>query len=247
MPFDVLITGVGDAFSERHVSTSFVLVADGYRLAIDCPDRYRAVLRRAAARAKISLPFSELNDFLITHLHGDHVNGLEAVGFFKHFVEQRQVKLYAPPEVRADIWDRRLAVSMDKLWDGTSYRTMRFEDYFDFQELTWGAPTSIGPFTIASRRTIHHLPTAALMIEADGRRLGYSCDTAFDPQLIAFLEPADLIIHETNYGPAHTDAAALAGLPEALRAKMRLVHYPDEFAPDACGIALLHEGELLRL
>ena len=46
--------------------------------------------------------------------------------------------------------------------------------------------------------------TRVLLIEAGGRTFGYSCDTAFDPGLIEFLAPADLILHETNLGPAHT-------------------------------------------
>ena len=61
-----------------------------------------------------------------------------------------------------------------------------------------------------------------------GRTLGYSADTAFDPGLIAWLAEADLFIHETNYG-VHTPYASLAALPADLRARMRLIHYPDAF------------------
>ena len=99
---------------------------------------------------------------------------------------------------------------------------------------------------IRARRTRHHVPTSALLIEAAGRKLGYSSDTAFDPELIAFLEPADLIIHETNFGPAHTPYSALASLPEELRARMRLIHYADSFDVGASNITPLREGEQLR-
>jgi ribonuclease BN (tRNA processing enzyme) len=94
---------------------------------------------------------------------------------------------------------------------------------------------------------VHHVPTSALFIEAAGRTLGYSADTAFDPELIAFLEPADLVIHETNLGPAHTPYAALAQLPAELRAKMRLIHYMDGFDCAASSITCLCEGEVLRV
>jgi ribonuclease BN (tRNA processing enzyme) len=83
-------------------------------------------------------------------------------------------------------------------------------------------------------------------VEAGGRTLGYSADTAFDPELIAFLEPADLIIHETNFGPAHTPYSALAALPAELRAKMRLIHYADGFDTEASNIVALREGEVLE-
>jgi hypothetical protein len=84
------------------------------------------------------------------------------------------------------------------------------------------------------------------LIEAAGRKLGYSSDTAFDPDLIRFLEPADLIIHETNFGPAHTPYSALAALPAPLRARMRLIHYADSFDTESSVITPLHEGEVLR-
>ncbi|MBI4512233.1 MAG: hypothetical protein HY698_21550 [Deltaproteobacteria bacterium] len=82
------------------------------------------------------------------------------------------------------------------------------------------------------------------MVGSTGRTLGYSSDTAFDPELIAFLEPADLIIHETNLGPAHTPYSALAALPADLRAKLRLIHYPDGFDMTS-SIKALREGDVL--
>jgi hypothetical protein len=54
-------------------------------------------------------------------------------------------------------------------------------------------------------------------VEAGGARLGFSSDTAFDPDLIAFLSAADLIVHETNYGPAHTPYASLRDTCDAPR------------------------------
>ena len=102
-----------------------------------------------------------------------------------------------------------------------------------------------GPFRIRARRTVHHVPTSALLVEAGGRTFGYSADTAFDPALIDFLSPADLILHETNLGPAHTPYDSLAALPADLRARMRLIHYPDGFDTSGSAIAALEEGEVL--
>ena len=90
-------------------------------------------------------------------------------------------------------------------------------------------------------------PTTALLIEAAGRKLGYSADTAFDPALIEFLAQADLIIHETNLGPAHTPYTSLAALPAELRARMRLVHYPDTFDTATSNIVALGEGDVIRV
>jgi ribonuclease BN (tRNA processing enzyme) len=244
--FEVVALGVGDTFSERHHSTALLLACDGFHLAIDCPDMYRSVLRDAAERSGRPLAIDNIDHVLITHVHGDHMNGLEGFAFYKHFVEGKRVRLVTSPEVRAAIWDERLKAPMRALWDGTQFLTRGFDDYFEHVPLDWAAAVTVGPFRIWARPTIHHVPTSALLIEAAGRKLGYSSDTAFDPKLIEFLSPADLIIHETNFGPAHTPYAALAQLPAELRARMRLVHYSDLFDTSSSAIAVLREGEVVH-
>jgi ribonuclease BN (tRNA processing enzyme) len=245
--FEVVVLGVGDTFSEQHCSTAMLLVCDGFQLAIDCPDQYRGVLRDAAQVSGRALSLSEIDHVLITHVHGDHMNGLEGVAYFKHFVDGRRLRLITAPEVRENIWEERLKASMGTLWDGAQYRQLGFEDYFEHLPLSWTESISVGPFEIRARRTIHHVPTSALLVECAGRTLGYSADTAFDPELISFLSAADLIIHETNFGPAHTPYSSLAALPAALRSKMRLVHYPDSFDLASSNITPLQEGQILRV
>jgi hypothetical protein len=174
------------------------------------------------------------------------MNGLEGFAFYKHFVEGKRTKLITSPDVRAVIWDERLKAPMGTLWTGDQFRQMSFDSYFEHLPLDWTSEVTVGPFRIQARRTIHHVPTSALLVEAAGRKLGYSSDTAFDPKLIEFLAPADLIIHETNFGPAHTPYAALAALPDELRARMRLIHYSDLFDTTSSVIVPLREGDVLR-
>jgi ribonuclease BN (tRNA processing enzyme) len=245
--FELVALGVGDTFSERHHPTCLLLTYEGFHLAIDCPDMYRRVLLEAGKRASRELPLSTINHVLITHVHGDHMNGLEGVAFYKHFVEQRPLHLVTSPEVRSVIWDQRLRAPMERLWNGHAFGEMSFEDYFRFEPLSWTKEVSVGPFRVRARQTRHHVPTSALLIEAGGRTLGYSADTAFDPTLIEFLADADLILHETNLGPAHTAYADLAQLPAEIRDRMRLVHYPDEFDVRGATIVGLEEGQVLRV
>lgn len=109
--------------------------------------------------------------------------------------------------------------------------------------------TRIGPLIIERRYTRHHIPTTALRVSLDGRArplFGYSADTAFDPALIRWLAEAELVIHETNFG-VHTPLSELLLLPESIRARMRLIHYPDLLDPDTAPIPCLREGTILEL
>lgn len=245
------VLGVGDTFTEKHVTHALLLEHEGFRLAIDCPDSYRRVLRQARDKAGAahasSLDLFAIDDVLVTHVHGDHMNGLEGVGFFKHFAQKKPLRLHTVRAVRDEIWQGRLLAPMGRLWNGTMQRELAFEDYFAWNEVALDAPTTIGPFTVRARLTKHHVPTSALVVEAGGVRIGISSDTAFDPALVAWLAGADLVVHETNYGPAHTAYADLLTLDEGVKKKMRLIHYPDEFDVTASEIPALVEGQVLEL
>ena len=249
MSFDVVFLGVGDTFSERLFPTSLLLRQGDFQLAVDCPDGYRRVLAEARAKSGLPLDLADIDDVLLTHVHGDHMNGLEGVAFFKRFAQGKKVRLHASPEVHDVVWPQRLVGSMGVLFDGARLVALGSEDYFEPHPLPWGTPTRVGPFTVTTRRTRHHIPTSAILVEGEGGTLGYSADAAFEPALIEFLDQADVIIHETNLGPSHTDYAALLALPERVKAKLHLVHYPDGFDFDEVGSALrlAREGEVLRV
>jgi ribonuclease BN (tRNA processing enzyme) len=246
------VLGVGDTFTEKHVTHALLLEHEGFRLAIDCPDSYRRVLRQARdrqsdAKDAATLDLFAIDDVLITHVHGDHMNGLEGVAYFKHFAQKKPLNLHTIAPVKEGLWEQRLVSSMGRLWNGQAFRDLAFEDYFAWNEVALDRTTTIGPFTVRARTTKHHVPTSALLVECAGRSIGISSDTAFDPELIAFLSIADLVVHETNYGPAHTAYADLLGLDDALKTKMRLIHYPDEFDVAGSAIAALVEGQVIDL
>lgn len=246
------VLGVGDTFSEKHTTHALLLEHDGFKLAIDCPDSYRRVLRQAREKAPpasaSALDLFGIDDVLITHVHGDHMNGLEGVAFFKHFAQQRPLKLHTASKVKEGLWEKRLVSSMGQLWNGQTFRELAFEDYFAWNEVTIERSTQIGPFTVTGRMTKHHVPTSALFIECQGRSIGISSDTAFDPELIGdFLSRADLIVHETNHGPAHTAYADLLTVDRDIKKRMHLIHYPDEFDLASSEIPALVEGQVIDL
>jgi ribonuclease BN (tRNA processing enzyme) len=253
----LFVLGVGDTFTEKHVTHALLVEHEGFRLAIDCPDSYRRVLKAARDKqtddtaktlSASTLDLFAIDDVLITHVHGDHMNGLEGVGYFKHFAQKKPLRLHTIAPVKEGLWESRLVSSMGRLWNGQAFRDLTFEDYFAWNELSLTSTTEIGPFKIKTRITKHHVPTSALFIEAGKKTLAISSDTAFDPELISeFLAPADVIVHETNYGPAHTAYADLLTVDADIKKKMRLIHYPDEFDIQASEIPALVEGQIVSM
>lgn len=243
------VLGVGDTFTEKHNTHALMVEADGFRLAVDCPDSYRRVLRQARDKnGSSALDLFGIDHVLATHVHGDHINGLEGVAYFKYFAQKKPLALHTIAPVKESLWSERLVASMGRLWNGTDFRSLSFDDYFAWSEVSLSAATTIGPLTVRARITKHHVPTSALLISHGGRTLGISSDTAFDPSLVEWLSEADLIVHETNYGPAHTAYADLLTVDADVKKRMRLIHYPDEF-PGLVGatseIPCLLEGDVL--
>lgn len=234
---ELVSLGVGDAFTARYWSTCAAVEAEGARLLIDCPHPIRRVLAGA------SLDVGDLDAVVITHNHADHVSGLEGLLFFSWFVLRRKLTLVAHPEVLADLWSGHLRAGMCRLIDPVTHagHDHVLSDYAEIVPLDEARPVRVGPFSIACRRTIHHVPTFALRLEAGGASLGWSADTAYDEGLITWLAQADRLVHETNLG-AHTPYEKLAALPEDLRRRMWLVHYLDHFDTEGSVIECLREG-----
>jgi ribonuclease BN (tRNA processing enzyme) len=243
MSLSFIPLGVGDAFSALRYSSCLALEAEGQVLLLDCPHPIRKMMREASLSSGVELDADRVSGLVLTHLHADHSSGVEGLGYFSFFVLKRKLRLLAHPEVKRRLWDGHLAAGMEDLIrkPGGEPQRHEFDDYFEPLALSTESAVRFGPFSIECRRTYHHVPTTALRIRAGGRCLGYSADTAYDEGLISWLAEADLVIHETNYG-VHTPYEKLAALPTELRAKMRLIHYPDDFDLEASNIEPLAQG-----
>jgi ribonuclease BN (tRNA processing enzyme) len=241
--------GVGEAFTATHYTSCIALGAGDAWILIDCPHPVRKMLREGALAAGLTLDLGQILGVALTHLHADHCSGLEDFGFYSHFALQRRATVLAHPSVLERIWNNLLAAGMGELWlDPEGPPVLRqLDDYFEVIPLDTTQAVPFGPFSVECRRTLHPVPTTAFRISACGRTVGFSADTAFDPALIAWLEPCDLVVHEVTTLPAslvHTPYADLAALPASMRARMRLIHYPDSFDLESSAIEPLREGRI---
>jgi ribonuclease BN (tRNA processing enzyme) len=237
--------GIGDAFSSLYYSSCLALEAEGAWLLIDCPHPIRKVLREAGATAGIPLDVDRFSAVVLTHLHADHSSGLEGMGFYARFRLGKKLRVYAHPDVSVRLWSEQLAASMGSvvLEPGGQPVGRCLDDFFDLQDLSDQRAVQIGPFAVECRRSLHSIPTTALRVRAAGRCLGYSADTAFDPTLLDWLAAADLVVHESCIGLLHTPYEQLAGLPAGLRARIRLIHCPDDFDRAGSVIETLRQGQ----
>lgn len=243
----ILIIGIGDAFTQLHFGSSALIEGpEGYVL-IDCPDLIHRAIREAIQRAGWGVDASRIHDIVITHLHGDHSNGLESFGFAR-MLRCSQTPSEPPPRLHINepaskrVWEK-LAPAMD----GTCLpRPPRLTDFFALNVIDPESEVIIAGLSVRCRFTRHPVPTTGLLVSDGTWTLGWSGDTSFEPAHIDWLNQADLIVHESNRGPVHTPIEALNVLPDEVRSKMRLIHLPDDFDHSSTDIGVLAEGDVLE-
>jgi ribonuclease BN (tRNA processing enzyme) len=244
--------GVGEAFTAHYYTTCLALGLDDDWLLIECPHPVRKLLRDASLATGIPLDLDRVRGVALSHLHADHCSGLEDYGFYTFFTLRRRALLAVHPTVSARLWDGLLAAGMEENRPpgGGPPVQRKLTDFFEILPLSTDGPVALGPFAIECRPTIHPIPTTAFRITVAGRTLAFSADTAFDPTLIDWLAPADLIVHEANDDDGstmHTPYTQLSQLPAALRQRMRLIHYSDAFDLAASVIEPLQQGRCYTL
>lgn len=251
MTLTLLPLGTGDAFSAQRFSCANALIHEdaGGRsvLLIDCPHPLRKMLREASVTSGIPVDVGDVTACVLTHLHADHASGVEGYLWYSLFVVGTPGTLAVHDDVRRRLWDGHLAGGMETLrTDDGALQSLTLEHVARCVRLDDHASTTIGPFSVEVRRTLHHIPTFAVRVRAGGASVAFSADTAWDPALVAWLSEADLAVHEFGHGGAgHTPLEQLAALPVEQRARMRVTHFGDDVDTSALPIAPLVAGSPL--
>lgn len=237
--------GTGDAFTAERFGCCAVIEAPNGLVMIDCPDSIHRAAREARQSSGWPLDLATIQDIVITHLHGDHCNGLESVGFSRWLAHRQHgaplPRLHCWKPVASRLWER-LAPAMDQGGRAT------LADYFHLRLLDPESPVDIAGLQVTCSPTAHSVPTVALRFQSGQRTLAWSSDTPFDPELIDWLQrDANLIIHETSPPPTHTPIENLNALPAQVRSRMRLMHMPDGFDASRTDIPCMMQGQVVSV
>ncbi len=156
------------------------------RVLVDCGSGIVARLGRTASGPA---GLDGLDAVVLSHLHADHFSDVLVLRYAADAAmrlgrRSGPLCVYAPAEP---------AVEFGLL----SYRqALRAVPVDPRREL------GVGDLVFRFTLTRHPVPTLGMLIEAGGRRLGYTADTAYDPALAGFFEGVDLLLAEATFTEA---------------------------------------------
>ncbi|MFD5620444.1 MBL fold metallo-hydrolase [Streptomyces yangpuensis] len=164
--------------------SGYLVSCGGTRLWMDAGTGTLAELQR-------HVRLDELDAIWISHLHADHCADLLTAYYGALFADVRlaaPIPLYGPPGI-AD----RLA----RFLTNTATRSP-VESAFAVTELHDGLQVRAGSLTLTTRSVAHGIPAFAVRVEAAGRALVYSGDTAPCANLTALARGCDVLLCEAE-------------------------------------------------
>ncbi len=228
--------GVGEAFAKSLRQTNYVITpADGEPFLLDCGQTAPRALHA------LGVPLREMGQIVLSHLHADHIGGLEEFGFAGYFSWGWRPKLYLPENLRPYLWDHALSAGMGQRLraPGGGFFEAELGTYFDVQPLAGREPFRLGSVELQPFPTPHvpGRPSWGFRLRdlATGGVALLTGDTRFHfKNLVDYGAGAQVIFHDcqftTNGCHIHATLDELLTLPEAWQRRILLVHYGDDWA-----------------
>jgi ribonuclease BN (tRNA processing enzyme) len=218
--------GTGSAWSYQFGNASALIEAEGKRLLIDCGHTVPGRLQQ------MGYSLRDIDAVYVTHLHGDHIYGLEEWGFRNLLVWKNRSRLFLHEELAQPLWRHILSGSMSPSCKGDC----NLKDYFDVTLMETKKTYAFGSFTLEIH-PVRHVPNApAFGIKVRTRQAA----VAFTGDSLADCDPwlyqdTEAVFHDCNFSSyyeetVHAHFEQLLDYPEAYRAKTYLVHYDDNMA-----------------
>ena len=241
--------GTGSAFTLKNYQSNMILTADdGDILLIDCGADVRFALR------DIGRTYKDIESVYISHLHSDHVGGLEWLGFTRKFDPScRKPRMFISRYIKSELWSTVLSGGMLSLQGEVA----DLDTYFEVcsigknQGFIWKGVEFRLVQAIHIMSGFHIVPSFGLLFTINGINTFLTTDTQFSPaQITEFYKRADVIFHDCETAPFHSNVHAhyeqLRTLSPEMKHKMWLYHYQDGELPDAQadGFAgFVHKGD----
>lgn len=233
---ELTFAGAGAAFTIDNYQSNMVITSpSGKHLLVDCGSDIRHSLR-----VSMGLSATDIDAVYISHLHADHIGGLEWLAFSTFFNPvAKKPSMFINRKLAQELWENSLRGGLGSI-EGT---ITDLNTYFDVVECPKNGTFSWEGTEFRLVQVVHYMdgynivPSYGLQFEVDGKQYFITTDTQFNPnQIKKFYDDADIIFQDTETTPfksgVHAHYTELVTLPDEIKQKMWLYHYADGDKPD---------------
>ncbi len=238
---EIFFIGSGNSFSRENYHNNIIIIKGDTHLVVD--------FGTCAPQAinYLGVDISSLKNFHITHLHSDHIGGLEEAALIHRYVAKTKPNLYISQQLAPMLWEHSLRGGLE-CNECNNGKWLKLDDYFNivspqpssdlFRE---GNRFDIGAFSIQTFRTCHFPSdifdwkssaySTGLLIDD---RILFTGDSKFDPDMIEYFEnrySIEAIFHDVQFGEGglHATLGDLISLPKEVTNKIYLMHLADNW------------------
>ena len=203
----VTFLGCGDGFSLEQGHNSALLTFADTNICIDFPESNHLGLHQ------LGMQLNQVEHIFITHLHEDHINGLQKLALFHRvYPGKEKPKLYVPTGLKEDLWQiLRHGLEL------TTRGKRAFEDYFDVISVENDFEVAGVRFELVRTLHVPDMLSYGLLCKP---YFYFSGDTRLDESYITSISSeVQIIYHECHMQddqlPSHTSLEELLTLSES--------------------------------
>lgn len=244
--------GSGSAFTSNNYHSNVLIEVNSRALLIDCGSDARLALR------DLGYSYKDIDTIYISHVHADHVGGLEWVGFSRKFDSLVPTKpdLIAHKNILNRLWDQCLSGGMQSI----DSELANLDTYFIPKYLSYPGGFEWESIEFKLVKTLHvesnHdiVDSYGLFFKVNNTNVFFTTDTRLLlDEFMPYYEKSDIIFHdcETKNPPStvHSTYFELAQLPRSIKKKMWLYHYNTGDLPDALSddfLGFVQKGQIFQ-